>query len=61
MNLFLHLFMLYHFLMQKSDGYFDDTLFLDTDFSNADLGGTIFASELITLGNRTCINHEFCD
>jgi len=51
------------FNAEITDGHFDDVMFIDTDFSNADLGGTIFTTELTTIGNNvyTCKNHELCD
>ena len=44
------------------DAYFEKPIFIDVDFSNADLNGTMIDEETL-FGNtvRTCQNHQICD
>ena len=44
------------------DGYFELPVFIDTDFSNADLKGTMI-NEPIMIGDidRTCQNNQICN
>ena len=45
-----------------TDGYFEKPIFIDTDFSSADLERTVIIDENIVGNiNRTCVNHHICD
>ena len=45
------------------DSYFESLLFIDVNFSNADLKGTTFSGELLTFGHNifSCKNNQICD
>ncbi len=45
-----------------TDAYFEKPIFIETDFSNADLKGTMI-NEAVMIGDnvRTCQNHQICD
>ena len=44
------------------EGYFEKPIFIDVDFSNADLNGTMIDEETL-FGNtvRTCKNNQICN
>ena len=45
-----------------TDGYFEKPIFIDTDFSSADLERTVIIDENIVGNiNRTCENHHICN